>query len=76
MGLRASLEVFTYTLDEVKRLMNRGSISLYDALDYGIVIHDDGTFEKLREIFKRAINEGIIRRVNGWWTIPEKPLME
>ncbi|GAB6947327.1 hypothetical protein JCM16161A_14570 [Vulcanisaeta sp. JCM 16161] len=74
--LGLALEVFPYTLDEVKRLMNRGSISLYDALDYGIVIYDDGTFEKLREIFKRAINEGIIRRVNGWWTIPEKPLME
>ena len=44
------LEVFPYTIDKVKRLMNKGSTVLYDALDYGVVIYDDGTFEKLREV--------------------------
>ena len=70
-----ALEVFPYTIDEVRRLMNRGSIALYDALDYGIVIYDDGTFGKLREVFRKAVNEGVIKRVNGWWTMPEKPLL-
>ena len=73
--LGLALEVFPYTVDEVKRLMNKGSIALYDALDYGVVIYDDGTFEKLREVFRKAVNEGVIRKVNGWWTIPEKPLL-
>ncbi len=70
------LEVFPYTINEVKRLMNRVPITIYDALDHGIVIHDDGTFEELRTIFKDALSKGIIRRVDGWWTIPEKPLLE
>ncbi len=74
MGI--ALEVFPYTIDEIKRLMNKGSIALYDALDYGIVIYDDGTFEKLREVFRKAVNEGIIRRIGDWWTIPERPIID
>ncbi|BDR91971.1 nucleotidyltransferase domain-containing protein [Vulcanisaeta souniana] len=75
-NLGIALEVFPYTIDEIKRLMNKGSIALYDALDYGIVIYDDGTFEKLREVFRKAVNEGIIRRIGGWWTIPERPIID
>jgi len=69
-----ALDVFPYTIDEVRRLLNRGSVALYDALDYGLVIHDDGTFQRLRELFRDAVNRGVIRRVNGWWTIPTEPI--
>lgn len=65
-----SLELFPYTISEVVELINRGSVGIYDALDHGIVIYDDGAFARLREAFRRAISEGVVRKVNGWWTIP------
>jgi len=67
-----ALEVFAYTLEEVKGLINRGSIHIYDALEHGIVIYDDGTFEYLRKKFKEAMDRGIVKRdIRGWWTLPK-----
>ncbi|RLE75072.1 MAG: nucleotidyltransferase domain-containing protein [Thermoprotei archaeon] len=71
------LEVFPYTTDEVKALMNRGSVAIYDALDHGVVIVDDGTFEELRERFREARSKGIVGRgARGWWRVPSRALVE
>jgi len=70
-----SLEVFPYTINEIINLMNRGSITLYDSLEHGIIVIDDGTFKKLKEIFNKAIARKIISKdKRGWWKIPLKPI--
>ncbi|MEM2992189.1 MAG: nucleotidyltransferase domain-containing protein [Candidatus Caldarchaeum sp.] len=67
-----SLEVFPYTKDEVMRLFKRGSITLYDSLEHGIIIYDDGFFSSLRRLFAELVGKGVIRRgPNGWWMFPE-----
>mgnify|MGYP001773731557 CR=1 FL=1 len=67
------LEVFPYTKDEVMMLFSRGSITLYDCLEHGIIVYDNGFFSSLRRLFVELVGEGVIRRgPNGWWMFPEQ----
>jgi len=73
---RYDVDIFPYTIDEVKKLMNKGSITIYDALEHGIIIFDDGTFSKLRERFNKALSEGIISKDRrGWWKLPLREII-
>ena len=65
------IEPFPYTPEEVVHLINKGSITIYDALEHGVVIYDDGTFARLRAKFREALEKGVVRRgVCGWWELP------
>lgn len=71
-GHKTPLEVFVYTPDEVREMFVRGSITLYDALNEGVLIRDTNFMTHLKQAFKIALDEKILSKsVRGWWKLPE-----
>jgi len=57
-----SLEVFPHTEREVVERSNTLTLHILEALDRGVILHDNGFFRRLREKFREKMRQGRIIR--------------
>lgn len=67
------VDVFPYTLDEIKVMESNYHLTLLEALDHGITLLDDGTFAAAREKHATRKAAGAIERLPvGWRLRPDR----
>jgi predicted nucleotidyltransferase len=66
-GAQPAVEVFPYARSEWEAMFHADHPLLLEALEDGIVIADDGSFARLRTVFRKWRREGrLVRRPGGW----------
>jgi len=59
--LKPFIEPHPYTLNEALNMLKKGNATIFDALDEGIILHEDGRCTKLRELFVELKEKGMRR---------------
>ncbi len=67
------VDVFPYSLDEIRVMESEGHLTLLEALDHGVVLLDDGTFAAARARHDARKAAGAVERLPvGWRLRPDR----
>jgi predicted nucleotidyltransferase len=66
------VQPFPYSRMEWERMFKELHLLLLEALNHGIILFDRGSFRKMKEIFLKMREEGIITPTETGWKIKEK----
>ena len=66
------VQPFPYSRMEWERMFKELHLLLLEALNHGIILFDRGSFRKMKEIFLKMREEGIITPTETGWRIKEK----
>lgn len=62
-----NVEVFPYARSEWERMFEDRQLLLLDALEHGVVLWDRGSFQRMRDTFRRWREEGkVVPWRSGW----------
>ncbi|MHA1606628.1 MAG: hypothetical protein ACTSWP_03655 [Candidatus Freyarchaeota archaeon] len=62
------VSVMGFHPDEFLSMLSRGNPLILDIVKYGVVLHDDGFFEKAREVYLETVKKYGLKRDGRGWT--------